>query len=108
MNAIRPAAHARAVTGFTDSKAGTGSIVSSDSNRSPLHLLVRFLLLSILTFFLSAPQVQAAATKPCVDGAAITVDGTINKFVRERRVSTTLRHSDTIFNEYFRLSLWVC
>jgi len=26
----------------------------------------------------------------------------------KRRVSTTLRHSDTIFNEYFRLSLWVC
>lgn len=49
MNAVQPAACARAVTGFTDSKAGTGSIVSSVWNRSLLWLLVRFLPLVILT-----------------------------------------------------------
>lgn len=49
MNAIQPAAHARAVTGFTDSKAGTASIVSCVWNRSLLWLLVRFLPMIALT-----------------------------------------------------------
>jgi len=49
MNAIQPAAHARAVTGFTDSKVGPGSIVSFAWNRSLLWLLVRFLPVVILS-----------------------------------------------------------
>jgi hypothetical protein len=49
MNAIQPAAHARAVTGFANSKAGAGSIVSCAWNRSLLWLLVRFLPVVILS-----------------------------------------------------------
>jgi len=78
MNAIQPAAHARAVTGFTDSKAGTGSIVSSAWNRSLLWLLVRFLPVVVLTFAVSAPQAKAALQ----DGAAATIDGTIHKIMQ--------------------------
>src|ERR1700676_5567732 len=49
MNAIQPAAHVRAVTGFHDGKAGAGSIVSFAWYRSLPWLLVRFLPMVILT-----------------------------------------------------------
>lgn len=52
-------------------------------SRSPLWQFVRASTFVILALLPVAPRAQAAATKPCQDGAAITVDGTINKFVRE-------------------------
>jgi hypothetical protein len=55
MNATQPAAHVRAVTGFRDSDAGTGSIVSFAWNRSLLWLLVRCLPLVILICWNIAP-----------------------------------------------------
>ena len=72
MNAIQPAAHARAVTGFRDSKAGTGSIVSSAWNRSLLWLLVRFLPLVILTCWNIAPAHADGVNAAISSGKTVT------------------------------------
>jgi hypothetical protein len=75
MNSIQPAAHARAVTGFTNSKAGTGSIAHCAWNRSLLWLLVRFLPLVILTSLSVAPAQANGVAGTVANGR--TVNGTI-------------------------------
>ena len=40
--------------------------------------------------------------------AALNVACHAARTYKNRRVSTTLRHSDMEFSEYCRLSLWVC
>src|ERR1039458_9493392 len=75
MNAIQPAAHVRAATGFTDSKAGTGSIVSFARNRCVLWLLVRVLPLVMLTCWNVAPA-RADGVKGTIANGQ-TVNGTI-------------------------------
>src|SRR5258708_1549044 len=75
MNLIQPAAHARAVTGFTDSKAGTRSIVSFAWNRSLLWLLVRFLPVVILSCLSISPAHADGVNGKITSGKSVT--GTI-------------------------------
>ena len=82
MNTIQPAAHARAVTGFTDSKAGTGSIASCAWNRSLLWLLVRFLPILILSC-LSVTPAQADGVS-----GAITSGNPVNGTITGQGVDT--------------------
>jgi hypothetical protein len=75
MNAIQPAAHVRAVTGFQGSKAGTRSIVSFARNRCLLWLLVRFLPLVILTILGVNPAYADGVSTKITSGTSQT--GTI-------------------------------
>jgi hypothetical protein len=75
MNPIQPAAHARAVTGFRDSRAGTRNIAHFAWNRSVLWLLVRFLPLVMLTCWNAAPA-HADGVKGTISSGQ-TVNGTI-------------------------------
>jgi len=72
MNAIQPAAHARAVTGFADSQAGAGSIVNFAWNRSLLWLLVRFLPVVILTCLSIGPAHADGVSGKITNGQTIT------------------------------------
>ena len=79
MNVVQPAACARAVTGFTESKAGARSIVHSAWNRSLLWLLVRFLPLVVLTCWNAGPAhangVEGTITSGQTINGAITSKG---------------------------------
>ena len=75
MNSIQPAAHARAVTGFRDSEAGTRSIAHCAWNRSLLWLLVRFLPLVILTSLSIAPAQANGVAGTVANGQ--TVNGVV-------------------------------
>jgi hypothetical protein len=75
MNPIQPAAHVRAGTGSTNSRAGEGSIASCAWNRSLLWLLVRFLPLVILTCWNIAPAHANGVTGAISSGQ--TINGTI-------------------------------
>jgi hypothetical protein len=77
MNAIQPAAYARAVTGFQDSKAGTGGIVSCAWNRSLLWLLVRFLPLVILICLSITPAHADGVSGSITNGQ--TVNGALTR-----------------------------
>lgn len=75
MNAIQPAAHARAATGFTKSKVGSQSIAHCAWNRSLMWLLAQFLPLVILTCLNTAPA-NADGVKGAITSAQ-TVNGTV-------------------------------
>jgi hypothetical protein len=75
MNSIQPAAHARAVTGFRDSEAGTRSIAHCAWNRSLLWLLVRFLPVVILSSLSITPAQANGGSGTITNGQPI--NGTI-------------------------------
>jgi len=72
MNSLTPAAHARAVTGFRDSKAGTGSIVSCAWDRSLLWMLVRFLPLFVLACWNITPAHADGVNAVISSGKTVT------------------------------------
>lgn len=72
MNPIQPAAHVRAVTGFTYRKAGPQSILNCAWNRSLLWLMVRFLPLVIVIIPGVNPALAATVGTQIASGVAKT------------------------------------